>query len=58
MDGHIVVTETCRVLMMFLQNIFFNNFSFFFNVDVKVCLKEVHELVLDKVNPPVTSSFM
>jgi hypothetical protein len=30
--------------MIFLQN-FFNSFSVLKNVDVKVCLKEVHELV-------------
>jgi hypothetical protein len=35
--------------MMFLQNIFLT-ILVFKNVDVEVCLKEVHELVLNKVN--------
>jgi hypothetical protein len=33
-DGHIVVTETCRVLIMFHKT-FFNNFSV---LSVNVCL--------------------
>jgi hypothetical protein len=39
-----VTTETCRVL----KNIF-NNFSVL-NVNIDVCLKRVHGLVLNKIN--------
>jgi hypothetical protein len=49
-----IMAETCRVLMIFTRP--FLTLLVFQNVYVKVCLKEVHDLVLNKVNIRNSSS--